>query len=235
MIELDNKQIEEQLGYQFKDQKLLNNALTHSSYINEHKKHYKLNNERLEFLGDATLELIISEYLYKHFPELTEGTLTKMRAQIVCTDSLAESAAKLGISNAIIMGKGEIMSGGRTRKSILANTMEAIIGAIYLDGGLNETKDFIISRLYTIIKNVEHGNITRDYKSILQVKIQRQKNQDLEYQLIKEEGPDHNKRFYVKVLINKETISTGVGKSKKEAEQEAAQKAIHYLDTTHKY
>lgn len=234
MAELNHKQVEKQLGYQFKNQKLLNNALTHSSYINENKKDYKLNNERLEFLGDATLELIISEYLYKHFPELTEGKLTKMRAQIVCTDSLAESAAKLDISSAVIMGKGEIISGGRRRKSIMANTMEAIIGAIFLDGGLNEAKDFIMSKLHTIIRNVEHGNITRDYKSMLQEKIQRQKNQDLEYQLVKEEGPDHDKKFYVQLLINQKTVSSGIGKSKKEAEQEAAQKAIDYLNSTHK-
>lgn len=226
MEKLDCKQIEKKLGYQFKNRDILYNALTHSSYNNENKIEYKFNNERLEFLGDAILELIISEYLYRNFPDLTEGEMTKMRARIVCTNSLAESAFQLDLGNVIIMGKGEITSGGRTRKSIMANTMEAVIGAIYLDGGFHHARNFVMDKLHKIIINVEKGNVNRDYKSILQEIVQKEKNHFLKYQLVKEEGPDHDKKFYVDVVINHKVVGSGVGKNKKEAEQHAAKQAI---------
>ncbi|RBP41134.1 ribonuclease III [Garciella nitratireducens] len=230
MKKIDCREIEKKLGYKFKNRNFLYNALTHSSYNNENNIECNFNNERLEFLGDATLELIISEYLYKKFPDLTEGEMTKMRARIVCTDALAQSAFNLELGNMIIMGKGEIMSGGRTRKSIMANTMEAIIGAIYLDGGFNCARDFVLNKLYEIIIDVEKGKINKDYKSILQELVQREKYGYLEYQLIKEEGPDHDKKFYVNVIIDNKVIGFGVGKNKKEAEQRAAKEAIDLLN-----
>lgn len=226
MEKLDYKQIEKNLGYQFKNRDILYNALTHSSYNNENNIEYKFNNERLEFLGDATLELIISEYLYRNFPDLTEGEMTKMRARIVCTDSLAESAFQLDLGDMIIMGKGEVMSGGRTRKSIMANTMEAVIGAIYLDRGFHYARNFVMDKLHKIIINVKNGNVNRDYKSILQEIVQREKNHSLKYQLVKEEGPDHNKKFYIDVIIDNKVAGSGVGKNKKEAEQQAAKEGI---------
>ena len=223
------KEIEKKLGYEFKNKSLLHNAFIHSSYNNESKNPYKNNNERLEFLGDAILELIISEFLYNNYPRLTEGELTKMRAKIVCTNSLSESAIKLNIGNFLLMGKGEESQGGRVRKSILADTMEAIIGAIYLDSGLESTRKFIILQLKSIIINVDQGNINKDYKTIFQEKVQSKKDLELLYKLIKEEGPDHNKIFYVDVFINNKKVGSGKGKNKKEAEQNAAKEAIKYL------
>lgn len=222
--------IERAIEYVFANKELLLCALTHSSYINENKMGNYDHNERLEFLGDATLELVISEYLYIHFPHQPEGELTKMRANIVCTDSLAESAINLQLGKMMKMGKGEIMSGGRSRKSILADTMEAIIGAVYLDGGLEEAKKFIFNQLRTMIKAVEKGNMNRDYKTLLQEIVQRKKEQVLQYHLIREQGPDHNKVFCVEVLLNGKMIGIGEGHNKKEAEQEAAKQALKIIN-----
>lgn len=227
---IDFNYIENKLGYKYKDKNILLNALTHSSHNNESKSKQIQNNERLEFLGDATLELIISEYLYRNYPDLTEGEMTKMRARIVCSDTLAEAAFKLGIGNLIILGKGEAKSGGRKRKSIMADAMEAIIGSIYLDGGLEEARNFIVTQLKDVIRNVEKKEYNKDYKTLLQEIVQRDHHNNLEYVLTKEEGPDHDKSFYVNVKINDRIYGSGVGKNKKEAEQEAARIAIDLLD-----
>lgn len=229
-VKSDYRELEERIGYNFKKKNLLYTALTHSSYSNESKNLYSMNNERLEFLGDAVLELIISEFLYKKYPRLAEGELTKMRAKIVCSESLSEIALELNIGNSIMMGKGEELQGGRERKSVLANAMEAIIGAVYLDSELDITRDFVIMKLKSIIKNVENGKVSKDYKTILQEKVQSEKNKELYYKLIKEEGPDHNKLFYVDVIINNKRVASGKGRNKKEAEQDAARGAIEYIE-----
>lgn len=227
-VKSDYRELEERLGYYFKEKNLIHNALTHSSYINESKNLYTMNNERLEFLGDAVLELIISELLYNKYPRLAEGELTKMRAKIVCSNSLSERALELNIGNSLMMGKGEEIQGGRKRKSVLANALEAIIGAVYLDSGLENTRDFVITQLSSIIINVDNGNVSKDYKTILQEMVQSEKNKELYYKLIKEEGPDHNKVFYVDVIINNKKVGSGKGRNKKEAEQDAAREAIEY-------
>lgn len=226
-LKLDYKSIENKLGYTFRDKTLLYNALVHSSYSNENKHPHGVNNERLEFLGDAVLELIISELLYKNYPQLAEGELTKMRAKIVCTDSLSKSAVQSNVGQFLLIGKGEEIQGGRIKKSILADTMEAIIGAIYLDSGLDSIREFIILQLKSIIIDVDQGNTNKDYKTILQEKVQSEKNQELFYKLIKEEGPDHSKIFYVDVFINSKKVASGKGKNKKQAEQNAAKKALN--------
>lgn len=221
--------IEKKIDYKFKNKKLISLALTHSSYTNEINEEKFKSNERLEFLGDATLELIISEYLYKNYPSLPEGELTKMRANIVCTDSLTENAKALNIGENIVMGKGELISGGKNRKSILANTMESIIGAIYLDAGFKEAEKFVINKFANTIDRVVQGKMNRDYKTVLQEKIQKRKNQILQYRLIDAEGPDHSKRFYVEALLNNKVVGLGKGLNKKEAEQEAAKEALNNL------
>ena len=196
------KDLESNLGYIFNNKDLLYNALTHGSYCNEVKGSSLESNERLEFLGDAVLELVISEFLYKKYKDFSEGELTKMRAKIVCSNTLAEIALRLNIGEYIIMGKGEINQGGRKRKSILADSLEAIIGAIYLDNGLKKVKKFIFLHFKPIIQRINKEDLYYDYKTILQEKVQSEKKHELYYELIKEEGPDHNKIFYVDVIIN---------------------------------
>ncbi len=223
-------QLEKNLAYTFENKNLLYNALTHSSYCNESKGPSLENNERLEFLGDAVLELVVSQLLYKEYKDFSEGELTKMRAKIVCSNTLAQIAWKLNLGEYIIMGKGEVNQGGRKRKSVLADGLEAIIGAIYLDSGLKEIKKFINFHFKSIIMTIYKGNLDSDYKSMLQEKVQSEKDYELYYELIKEEGPDHNKIFYVDVIINNRKYGTGMGKNKKEAEQKAAKEALNYID-----
>ncbi|HHT50000.1 MAG TPA: ribonuclease III [Eubacteriaceae bacterium] len=224
------KDLESNLGYIFNNKDLLYNALTHGSYCNEVKGSSLESNERLEFLGDAVLELVISEFLYKKYKDFSEGELTKMRAKIVCSNTLAEIALRLNIGEYIIMGKGEINQGGRKRKSILADSLEAIIGAIYLDNGLKKVKKFIFLHFKPIIQRINKEDLYYDYKTILQEKVQSEKKHELYYELIKEEGPDHNKIFYVDVIINNKKYGTGQGKNKKEAEQNAAKEALSYIE-----
>ncbi len=221
----DLREFQKLIGYQFKDEQLLRQALTHSSYANE--KHLKKlsDNERLEFLGDAVLELTSSEFLYSHYPKLTEGQLTKLRASIVCEPTLAMCTEELHLGNYLFLGKGEDHTGGRQRKSVLSDAMEAVIGAIYLDGGFANAKEFVLKYIMT---DIEHKHLFYDSKTILQEVVQGEHEQ-LSYILLEEQGPDHDKTFTVGVLIGQKQISTGTGHTKKAAEQEAAYQALLLL------
>ncbi|NTW71997.1 MAG: ribonuclease III [Eubacteriaceae bacterium] len=214
------EKFEKLINYRFTDKEIIKNALTHSSFINE-KFNFR-NNERIEFLGDAVLELVISNYLYNTYTELTEGELTKLRAKIVCTESLSSAAQKNEMGMFIFMGKGEENTGGRNRKSILANTFEAVAGAIYLDGGFVEANRFILSMLKSNIEDAVSGKMVFDYKTKLQEVIQKRAENNIRYMVTNETGPEHNKLFYVDLILNGKIIGTGTGYNKKEAEQNAA-------------
>ena len=219
-------QLEQKIKYSFRDKELLTNAVTHSSYIKEHSKDYK-SNERLEFLGDAFFDAIIGEELYKIFPHQEEGFLSRVRASLVCEKSLAIAARKMELGIHILMGNGEEKSGGRDRESILADTMEAIIGAIYLDGGFEAVKNVVLDIFHDVIEDARNGKyIIRDYKTALQERLQHEGITDIKYVLIKETGPDHDKTFQVQLIVNGKPETTGEGKSKKQAEQHAAQAMI---------
>lgn len=219
--------LENKIGYHFSDATILLHALTHSSFANEMRMEKEKNNERLEFLGDAVLELITSETVYKEYPDLSEGDLTKLRASIVCEPTLSACAKDISLGDYILLGKGEDSSGGRLRDSILSDTLEAVIGAIYLDGGFTNAKEFIKS---FVLADVKNKNLFFDSKTILQEIIQNEDNkQKLRYILLSEEGPDHNKTFTVSVCIGNDEIGYGTGRTKKAAEQEAAKKAIQTL------
>ena len=214
---------EEKIGYEFKDKTYIQTALTHSSFANEHKEFNY--NERLEFLGDSILGLVVSDYLFRARNDLPEGKLTRLRANVVCEESLSAVARKINLGDHLFLGKGEKTSGGSDRDSILADATEAVIAAIYLDGGFDQAKDFILSNLRdTIAKNID-GNIFRDYKTILQEIIQGN-NGKISYKLVGESGPDHNKEFEMQVKCGQDTIGIGKGKNKKEAEKEAARDAL---------
>lgn len=224
---MDFNNIEEVLDYKFKDEQVLKNALTHSSYVNERSK--LQNNERLEFLGDAVLELIVSFYLYKNHAHSSEGDLTKLRAKIVCTESLAMVSDTLNLGKFVYMGKGEENTGGRTRKSILANSFEALIGAIYIDGGIQEAEKFILTKLKNNIVDAIKGRLIFDYKTKIQEYIQQDATNEIEYVVDSEEGPEHDKVFYINLYMNGKVIGTGTGASKKEAEQQAAYNGLTQL------
>ena len=226
----DLKEFQKLIGYEFKNEQLLKQALTHSSYANE--KHLKKlsDNERLEFLGDAVLELTSSEFLFSHYPKLTEGQLTKLRASIVCEPTLAMCTEELHLGDYLFLGKGEDQTGGRRRKSILSDAMEAVIGAIYLDGGFANAKEFVLKYIMT---DIEHKHLFYDSKTILQEVVQGE-HESLTYILLDEQGPDHDKTFTVGVLIGKKEISTGTGHTKKAAEQEAAYQALLVLKSANK-
>lgn len=215
----DIKKFQEVIGYHFHDEKLLRQALTHSSFANE--KHLKKHsdNERLEFLGDAVLEIISSEFLYKEYPDKPEGELTKLRANIVCEPTLALCTKDIALGEYLLLGKGEDQTGGRGRKSILSDALEAVIGAIYLDGGFANAKEFIHR---FILKDLENKKLFFDSKTILQEIVQANFKEVISYHLIGEEGPDHNKTFRVAVHIGEEEYGVGEGRTKKAAEQEAA-------------
>ena len=224
----DLKKIQAEIGYEFKDEQLLKQALTHSSYANE--KHLKKfsDNERLEFLGDAVLEVVSSEFLFHAYPNLTEGELTKLRASIVCEPTLALCTEEIHLGDYLFLGKGEDHTGGRTRTSVLSDALEAMIGAIYLDGGFANAKEFVLKYIMT---DIEHKHLFYDSKTILQEVVQGEHEQ-LTYVLLGETGPDHDKTFEVGVLIGQKEISTGKGHTKKAAEQEAAYKALLQLKPT---
>lgn len=219
--ELDN--LENEIGYQFKDKSLLKQALTHSSFSNEQKIRKWKNYERIEFLGDAVLELVSSDYFYRTYPEETEGNLTKMRAAAVCEQALAITARQLKLGSYMIFGKGEEANGGRERESIIADAVEAVIGAIYLDASLEEAKKFIYR---FVLNDLDHKRLFYDAKSILQEHVQETKAGELVYELIREEGPEHDKLFVVEARLNDVTIGSGEGKSKKTAQQHAAYDAL---------
>jgi len=219
--------LESKIKYHFSDPSILFHALSHSSYANEMRMSKEKNNERLEFLGDAVLELVTSEYVYKEYMNLSEGDLTKLRASIVCEQTLSTCARDLNVGEFLFLGKGEDISGGRERDSILSDALEAIIGAIYLDGGFTNAKEFIKSFILADLKNKD---LFFDSKTILQEIIQNNNNkQKLHYKLISEEGPDHNKTFTIAVCVGNDEIGIGTGRTKKAAEQEAAYQAIHKL------
>ena len=222
----DIKKFQEVIGYHFHDEKLLRQALTHSSFANE--KHLKKHsdNERLEFLGDAVLEIISSEFLYKEYPDKPEGELTKLRASIVCEPTLALCTKDIALGEYLLLGKGENQTGGRGRKSILSDALEAVIGAIYLDGGFANAKEFIHKYILT---DIEHKQLFYDSKTILQEIVQENGTQPVEYILTKEEGPDHNKNFTVEARVNGKVMGQGSGHTKKAAEQAAAYQAIRVL------
>ena len=220
------EQLEQIIGYTFHNKKLLRQALTHSSYANE-KKLGKLGcNERLEFLGDAVLELISSDFLYKNFTQIPEGELTKKRASLVCEPSLAYCARQFGLPAFLLLGKGENMTGGRNRDSIISDATEALLGAIYLDGGFANAKEFVLK---FILNDIERKQLFYDSKTILQELVQENGVQPVEYVLTDEIGPDHDKQFTVAALINGVTAGTGTGHTKKAAEQAAAYQAIRSI------
>jgi ribonuclease-3 len=218
------------LGVEFHDLLPLHQALTHTSFANEAKALTISHNERLEFLGDAVLELVISEYLFHEFIHFSEGELTKARAQVVCEPTLAARANELGLGNYLLLGKGEENSGGRVRNSILADAFEAVIGAIYIDSGFTSAKRFILHNLDYSLQAIARGECFRDYKTMLQEHVQRNGENKISYEVIKESGPDHDKIFEIAVIITGVQHGSGIGKSKKEAEQNAAKQALTKLN-----
>ena len=221
------KDLEVAIGYRFKNITLLQNALSHSSYANERYHDSLMSNERLEFLGDSILGMVVADYLYRNFPDRPEGELTRMRADMVCETALAAVADKLGLGCHLLLGHGEEQGGGRTRASTLADAVESVIAACYLDGGMDAAHRFI-SRF--VLCDVPAGRLhNQDYKTALQELVQQKKNQTLSYQLIGESGPDHDKQFSVEVSLNGKVVGQGTGTSKKRAEQAAACAAIEKL------
>ncbi|MGN0106412.1 MAG: ribonuclease III [Hominilimicola sp.] len=220
------KNVEERIGYTFKNTRLLENALTHSSYANESKKE---SNERLEFLGDSVLSLIISDYIYRRLPNVAEGWLSKYRATLVCEQSLYEISKKISLSKFILLGKGEEMTGGRERPSIVSDAFEAVLAAIYLDGGMEVARKWVIVLMRDAIDDVVMGHRYNDYKTMLQEALQRGTKGKVTYRTVSETGQDHNKMFEVEVLVDDVPQNKGKGRSKKEAEQDAAHTALRNI------
>ncbi len=227
------QEFQDKILYQFKNVELLNRAFTHSSYANEHKKRKMLCNERLEFLGDSILSVVVSDFIFNKYPNYPEGELTKLRATVVCEPSLAYVAQRLNLGKYLLLGKGEEATGGRERVSILADVFEAVIGSIYLDGKLDISSKFILSNLEDIIDEAVKGNLFIDYKTELQEVLQKTTKADIKYIVLKEEGPDHNKTFHVGVKVGDELLGEGIGKSKKEAEQSCAKEALNRIGDCH--
>ena len=219
-------EFQKNIGYSFHDSSILEQALTHSSYTKEHKLPRVQCNERLEFLGDAFFDAIVGEELFRRCPEVEEGRLTKVRAVVVCEGSLAEMGNKLHIGDILNLGHGEECSKGRTRKSIVADAMEAIIGAVFLDGGFEAAKMMVLQLFDQRITDALAGKLHSDYKTELQEIVQKSSNASIAYVVTKETGPDHNKTFYVDVEIGGTVAGSGVGCSKKEAQQHAAEQAV---------
>ena len=221
-------ELERKLEYQFNDRTLLLTALCHSSYANENKGAGIMSNERLEFLGDSVLGQVVASHLYLSYPKMPEGQMTRLRAELVCEQSLFEVAKTLGLSTFIRLGKGEEHTGGRHRESILADAVEALIAAMYLDGGLQIAKDFINKYILSGFDVTEVHSMS-DYKTTLQEYVQRKPGQSLSYELLSENGPDHKKTFTMQVLLNDKPIGTGIGHTKKEAEQCAAKNGLEEI------
>ena len=217
------QELEKKICYQFKEHGLFVQALTHSSYANEHRWNHSRCNERLEFLGDAVLEIVTSDFLYHKYEDLPEGDLTKIRASIVCEPTLAYCAGDLSLGEYLLLGKGEEATGGRSRNSVVSDAMEALIGAIYLDGGFANAKEFIHR---FILNDIEHKQLFYDSKTILQEMVQSRFAQGLSYEILREEGPDHNKTFEVRACIGGEEVGRGTGRTKTAAEQVAAYNGI---------
>ena len=221
------KDLEAAIGYKFKNIALLQNALAHSSYANERWHNSLMSNERLEFLGDSILGMCVAEYLYCTFPDRPEGELTRMRADMVCEQTLANVAGRIGLGEHLLLGKGEEQGGGRTRNSILADAVESVIAASFLDGGMGAAKQFIQKFILVEVPVKKLHNV--DYKTSLQELVQQKKNQVLTYTMVGESGPDHDKHFEVEVCLNGKVVGLGSGSSKKRAEQDAARVAIEAL------
>ena len=221
------KDLEEAIGYRFHNISLLQNALTHSSFANERWHNSLLSNERLEFLGDSILGMLVAEYLYRNFPDRPEGELTRMRADMVCEKTLASVAARIHLGDHLMLGHGEEQGGGRSRDSILADAVESVIAACFLDGGIEAAQRFI--RTFILVEVPVSQMHNTDYKTKLQELVQQKKNQVLSYTLTGESGPDHDKHFTVAVSLNGGMVGQGEGRSKKRAEQEAAHAAIRNL------
>lgn len=224
-------ELQSKIGYRFKNRDLLKQALTHSSFANEQKINKLKNYERLEFLGDAVLELVSSEFLFKENPQMPEGQLTKLRASMVCEPALAYCAKDIDLGSYMLLGKGEETTGGRYRNSITSDVMEAIIGAIFLDGGIEEAKKYIYR---FILSDLENKILFLDSKTILQEEIQKKKDAQLRYELVSENGPDHNKEFAVEAYLNDVLIGSGSGRTKKAAEQQAAYEALLKMKGKHR-
>ena len=221
------KDLEVAIGYHFENISLLQNALTHSSYANERWHNSLMSNERLEFLGDSILGMCVAEYLYQNFPDRPEGELTRMRADMVCEKTLAAVANRIDLGRHLLLGNGEELGGGRSRNSILADAVESVIAASFLDGGMEAAKQFIRQFILVEVPVTRMNNA--DYKTALQELVQQKKNQVLSYTLVGESGPDHDKRFDVEVKLNGNVVGLGSGSSKKRAEQDAARVAIETL------
>ena len=224
-------ELQSKIGYSFNNRDLLKQALTHSSFANEQKINKLKNYERLEFLGDAVLELVSSEFLFKENPQMPEGQLTKLRASMVCEPALAYCAKDIDLGSYMLLGKGEETTGGRYRSSITSDVMEAIIGAIFLDGGIEEAKKYIYR---FILSDLENKILFLDSKTILQEEIQKKKDAQLRYELVSENGPDHNKEFAVEAYLNDVLIGSGSGRTKKAAEQQAAYEALIKMKGKHR-
>ena len=223
----DNTELERQIGYRFDNRKLMENALTHSSYASEHNEAYAENNERLEFIGDAFLDAIVGVRLYRILSDEPEGVLSKLRAEIVCERSLAGISRKIGLGRFLFLGHGEEQQGGRNKDSILADAMEAMIGAVVIDSGYDAAEQVVLRLFGENIKLAIEGRLFRDYKTKLQERLQeRYKSIQIRYVLDREEGPDHAKTFHVHVEARNRVLGCGAGRSKKEAEQEAAREVL---------
>ncbi len=220
------QKLQKKIEYTFKDKSLLEEALTHSSYANEQQDSTAYN-ERMEFLGDAVLSFVSARYLYEKYPDMPEGRLSKLRSSLVCTQSLSSFAKEIDLGECLRMGKGETASGGASRPSVLEDAFEALIAAIYLDGGIDEAKRFILHFLAREVEN-HHSNF-KDYKSLLQEIIQQNPDERLSYAVVKTSGPDHDKRFEVELRLNSNIIGKGIGTSKKNAEQKAARQALELM------
>ncbi|HMP67179.1 MAG TPA: ribonuclease III [Candidatus Paceibacterota bacterium] len=223
---MDYTKLEEKIGVKFKDQVLIKQAFTHRSYLNENRNSGLQHNERLEFLGDAVMELATTDYLYKHFPEKTEGDLTSLRASLVNTQTISDVAFELGFNEYLLLSKGETKDTGRARQYILANTFEAVIGAIFLDQGYEVAKYFIYQFLIQKLEKIIENGSWIDAKSKLQEIVQEKNSLTPTYKTIKEDGPDHDKRFTVALFYGEKNIAEGSGKSKQEAEQDVAKKVL---------
>ena len=220
----DWREFEKRIGYSFKEKRLLRQAMTHSSFANEHNIDKLRCNERLEFLGDAVLEVVSSDFLYHRYADKPEGELTKIRASVVCEPTLAFCASEIELGSYLMLGKGEESTGGRNRNSVVSDAMEALIGAIYLDGGFANAKEFVHQ---FVLNDLEHKQLFYDSKTILQEIVQARENEEaLEYEILKESGPDHNKVFEVRAVLGGQEIGRGTGRTKKAAEQVAAYRGI---------
>ena len=219
------EKLEEKINYSFKNRALLEEALTHSSYANDNQ--LKINNERMEFLGDAVLSLVSAQFLYEKFPDLPEGDLSKIRSSLVCTRSLSDFAREIDLGRYLKLGRGEMKTGGSNRDSNLENAFEALIAAVYLDGGMEQAQKHI---LHFLDREIDTSHIgVKDYKTTLQEIIQKNKDETLNYVIVREDGPAHDRVFEAQVLVNSNVVGVGVGRSKKQAEQEAAREALELM------